>query len=127
MPADQEKQVLDYGPCPECGCHLTPLLSKKDPIDVAWQATCHGCGRSTEYYETQLEAVHAWANGNWGVWENRAEWSTQEGKRKYPPDGLYGGIPCTCEPNCLKDCQGQCGCRACRAANADSRDMLDYD
>src|ERR1043165_8964107 len=44
---------------------------------------------------------------------------TEEGKRRFEPDGLYDGIPCTCLPTCEYPCGGKCGCEACRAERAD--------
>ena len=54
---------------------------------------------------------------------------TNEGKRRYPPDGIYkGGFSdkdknfwevCTCTKGCPDPCKGQCGCKACRACYND--------
>lgn len=54
---------------------------------------------------------------------------TKEGKKRYPPDGVYtGGFSekdsefweiCTCLPTCHNSCKGQCGCKACKACYAD--------
>jgi hypothetical protein len=44
---------------------------------------------------------------------------TEEGKRRYEPDGLYEGLPCTCKDSCPYDCKGQCGCEACLSAYSD--------
>jgi hypothetical protein len=39
---------------------------------------------------------------------------TEEGKRRYPPNGFsYASIACACEPSCKKPCRGECGCPAC--------------
>lgn len=53
--------------------------------------------------------------------------ATEEGKRRYPPDGIYAcdandsgdWEPCTCAPSCADPCKGQCGCVACRTAYGD--------
>lgn len=55
--------------------------------------------------------------------------STEEGKRRYPPDGVYRdcGEPvaiCTCGASCPDPCRGECGCEACKAAYFDS---IEYD
>jgi hypothetical protein len=44
---------------------------------------------------------------------------TEEGLRRYPPDGRYEGVPCTCKPTCQYNCKGECGCAACRMSYAD--------
>jgi hypothetical protein len=48
---------------------------------------------------------------------------TDEGKKRYPPDGIYKGRfqnePCTCTPDCEHPCTGVCGCRACGEAYMD--------
>jgi hypothetical protein len=49
---------------------------------------------------------------------------TEEGKRRYPPDGYYTvnvtpGTPCTCTLTCNEYCKGECGCAACREAHGD--------
>ena len=49
---------------------------------------------------------------------------TEEGKRRYPPDGYYTvnvtpGTPCTCTLTCNEYCTGECGCAACREAHSD--------
>lgn len=31
---------------------------------------------------------------------------TAKGLEELPPDGLYEGEPCTCEPECISDCKG---------------------
>jgi hypothetical protein len=50
---------------------------------------------------------------------------SQEGARRYPPEGLYisdsgSSLPCTCKPICRDNCAGECGCGAC------SRNLIDY-
>jgi hypothetical protein len=50
---------------------------------------------------------------------------TEEGKKRYPPDGVYDGHDvCTCLPECPADCNGlkpsRCGCAACWAAYCDA-------
>lgn len=58
---------------------------------------------------------------------------TDEGRRRYPPDGRYDadlengdrGLPCTCTDACPMACRGYlggCGCRACGAAYADAQE-----
>jgi hypothetical protein len=49
-----------------------------------------------------------------------AQQPTETGKTKYPPDGLYEDIPCTCVPECADDCKGGCGCSACASAYGDA-------
>lgn len=44
---------------------------------------------------------------------------TEEGKRRWEPDGYYDGVPCTCKPECPAARKGQCGCEGCRTAYAD--------
>lgn len=52
---------------------------------------------------------------------------TDEGKRRYPPDGYYianvepgeCGTPCTCKPSCPWACKGECGCEACHEGYGD--------
>lgn len=39
---------------------------------------------------------------------------------RYPPDGQYDGIPCTCRPECPEACKGECGCSACASCYGDS-------
>jgi hypothetical protein len=47
---------------------------------------------------------------------------TAEGKRRYPQSNGYlvvgsrrpeDAIPCTCRVDCLRGCDGRCGCLAC--------------
>lgn len=46
---------------------------------------------------------------------------SEEGKRRFPPDGVYTGGSsrvelwhvCTCSKACRDPCKGDCGCRAC--------------
>ena len=44
---------------------------------------------------------------------------TEEGKRRYPPHGVFQAAPgadpaaCTCELDCSENCIGDCGCLAC--------------
>lgn len=52
--------------------------------------------------------------------------ATEEGRRRYPPDGIYADAtdpidyePCTCTHGCSDPCKGQCGCAACRTAYGD--------
>jgi len=54
---------------------------------------------------------------------------TQEGKKRYRPDGIYKGPftgdqsfweACTCVPACPDPCLGQCGCQACETAHEDT-------
>lgn len=47
---------------------------------------------------------------------------TETGIGKYPPDGKYEEIPCTCNPQCPYDCKGECGCSACTSAYGDQLD-----
>ncbi len=47
---------------------------------------------------------------------------TAEGKRRWPPDGIYGMTdpqPCTCKPECNDPRKGECGCQACDNAYQD--------
>jgi hypothetical protein len=48
---------------------------------------------------------------------------TEEGKKRYPPDGIYddgaGPFVCTCKPECPPACKGKCGCEACHAGYQD--------
>ncbi|CAL1238873.1 hypothetical protein [Candidatus Methylocalor cossyra] len=55
--------------------------------------------------------------------------STDEGKKRYPPFGIYKGPfwdephlwkVCTCKPECLDVCKGYCGCEACWESYRDS-------
>lgn len=49
---------------------------------------------------------------------------TEEGKRRYPPDGIYeDDYPCTCREDCPSACKGQCGCEACHAGYSDFLSM----
>ena len=48
-----------------------------------------------------------------------ADQPTEEGKRRYPPDGKYEGNPCTCVKTRPVPCIGECGCEACHAAYGD--------
>lgn len=43
---------------------------------------------------------------------------TAEGRRRYPPDGMYDGdLPCTCAPTCPEPCRDDaCECEACAEA-----------
>lgn len=52
---------------------------------------------------------------------------TEEGRRRYPPDGLYKAMymyvnehyPCQCTPECKNPCDGrQCNCKACQEPHA---------
>ena len=54
--------------------------------------------------------------------------STDEGKRRYPPNGIYtGGMNddpemwdiCTCQETCPPSCKGHCCCKACLMAYND--------
>jgi hypothetical protein len=48
---------------------------------------------------------------------------TEEGVRRYEPDGYYTAngdrVPCTCKPTCSIACKGECGCKACQQAFQD--------
>ena len=52
---------------------------------------------------------------------------TDEGKKRYEPDGIYtGGMNdrdywkiCTCKPECDHPCKGVCGCEACHMSYMD--------
>ncbi len=48
---------------------------------------------------------------------------TEEGKRRWDPDGFYtandNNTPCTCELSCALSCKGECGCEACSEAYGD--------
>jgi len=44
---------------------------------------------------------------------------SKKGIKKYPPDGYYEGVPCTCKDKCLYNCKGECGCKACKALYQD--------
>lgn len=45
---------------------------------------------------------------------------TEEGRKRYPPDGKYDGeFVCTCNVNCPDNCKGQCGCQACHVSYGD--------
>lgn len=45
---------------------------------------------------------------------------TEEGLRRYPPDGMYEDRPCTCTECCPPACKGECGCYACASAYCDA-------
>ena len=55
-----------------------------------------------------------------------AQKPTEEGKRRWDPDGYYEGIPCICNESCKPDCKGECGCHACGQAYQDQL-SVDYD
>ena len=54
---------------------------------------------------------------------------TEEGIKRYPPNGVYTGgfgeedkdwwLPCTCTQKCETPCKGECGCQACDMAYND--------
>lgn len=52
---------------------------------------------------------------------------TPEGRKRYAaaipgePSGYYLGDPCVCDSRCAVDCQGECGCEACRCAGLDAK------
>jgi hypothetical protein len=59
---------------------------------------------------------------------------TEEGKKRYPPDGVYKGDffdknknsfweICICKPECLDPCKGLCGCKACHVSYMDFLSM----
>ncbi len=48
---------------------------------------------------------------------------TEEGKKRWPPNGVYAGEPCTCEEDCSEPCKGECGCQACWGSYADFLSM----
>ncbi len=50
---------------------------------------------------------------------NKINLPTEEGKRRWPPDGLYENAPCTCKPECHEPCKGRCGCQACHVSYSD--------
>lgn len=62
---------------------------------------------------------------------------TDEGKKRYPPDGMYieygNSIACRCKASCpmisdMNDCDGSCGCRACKKSDSDAKaDALSED
>jgi hypothetical protein len=60
------QQMSDYK-CPACGCLILPVLSKREPVGTPGpvRATCQGCGRKTDYYEPQTDAISAWMRGKW--------------------------------------------------------------
>jgi hypothetical protein len=49
---------------------------------------------------------------------------SEQGKRRYPPDGVYTNgmvrvaywTVCTCAASCPTPCRGDCGCGACALA-----------
>lgn len=50
---------------------------------------------------------------------------SEEGKRRYPPDGFHPGfadirVACTCGPACADPCNGHCGCLACEHSLSDA-------
>lgn len=46
---------------------------------------------------------------------------TPRGIEKYPPTGIYDEFwACTCPNDCRDDCEGTCGCKACRHAYSDA-------
>ncbi len=47
------------------------------------------------------------------------------GLKRFPPDGKYSGIPCTCKPECDDPCNGDCGCEACHMAHGDMLFMIE--
>lgn len=63
---------------------------------------------SHEMYHRQIQAA-----------EDSRPVPTEEGKRRWEPDGYYDGDPCTCKPECPAACKGQCGCEGCRTAYND--------
>ena len=44
---------------------------------------------------------------------------TEEGKKRFPPNGLYETFPCTCKPECPDPCKDSCKCPACQAEYGD--------
>uniref|UniRef100_A0A6M3LI05 Uncharacterized protein n=1 Tax=viral metagenome TaxID=1070528 RepID=A0A6M3LI05_9ZZZZ len=59
---------------------------------------------------------------------------TEEGKRRFSPDGIYKGEftneedsdfweVCTCSSECPNPCKGQCECKACSACYNDFLSM----
>ena len=44
---------------------------------------------------------------------------TLEGRDRYPPDGYYDEVPCTCQSDCEFTCKGECNCEACVLAHSD--------
>ena len=51
---------------------------------------------------------------------------TEEGKKRYSPDGYYRDhptdgerYPCLCTEECMRPCKGECGCPACDASYND--------
>jgi hypothetical protein len=55
---------------------------------------------------------------------------SEEGRKRYPPDGVYRNgyevLPCTCQPSCPEDCGSRswtCFCEACIGA---ANDLLDF-
>ena len=59
---------------------------------------------------------------------------TEEGKKRYPPNGVYKGDffaagesnfweICTCKQKCPDPCKGLCGCKACHASYMDFLSM----
>lgn len=45
---------------------------------------------------------------------------TDEGVRRYPPDGYYEDYPCRCRTTCPQDCKGVgCACPACHVVYQD--------
>lgn len=45
---------------------------------------------------------------------------TEEGKIRFPPDGIYDTAPCTCSTAaCNRPCKGECGCEACHLSYGD--------
>jgi len=53
--------------CHHCKNTLLPVISKAEPVGVDGpvRATCHQCGKVTERYADQREAIFAWADGKW--------------------------------------------------------------
>lgn len=60
---------------------------------------------------------------------------TAEGKRRYALSNGYmltgqhgpeGSIPCTCTVDCLRGCDGRCGCKACNLAFAMYADEMSW-
>lgn len=48
---------------------------------------------------------------------------TAEGLRRWEPDGMYDGVPCTCKETCKDPCKGERGCK-CEACDRSYQDYL---
>jgi hypothetical protein len=103
---------LKHAKCPVCGGKDFSF----DAQDIKSPIVCKTCNAVISGYtafrriETAIDFVER---------KDEPNLPTEEGRKRYEPDGYYEGIACICDKQCPVDCKGECGCEACQNAYSD--------